>query len=74
MNRREKRVVIERGVYQVIEIEFFDNHTNRVVDTSFEVRKMEKFLVEFENEDEALSQLEFMLSLDEMPDKSAPRH
>ena len=65
MNRREKRIVREAGTYRVIEIEFINRETNKVVDTSYEVRNMEKFLVEFDNEREALLQLEFMLGLEE---------
>lgn len=65
MNRREKRIVREAGTYRVIEIEFINRETNEVVDTSYEVRNMEKFLVEFDNEREALLQLEFMLGLEE---------
>ena len=34
------------------------------MDIGFEVRKKEKFLVEFDNEREALMQLEFLLKLE----------
>lgn len=65
MNRRDKRIVKEAGSYRVIEIEFINKQTEDIIDTSFEVRKMEKFLVEFDNEQEALMQLEFMLMLEQ---------
>jgi len=74
MSRREKRVVRESGVYKVVEIEFIDRKTDEIVATSFEVRKMEKFLVEFENKNEALMQLEFMLSLEGEKITSGSKH
>ena len=64
MNRRDKRVVKEAGIYRVIEIEFINRKTAEIIDTGFEVRKKEKFLVEFDNEREALMQLEFLLKLE----------
>ena len=64
MNRRDKRVVKEAGIYRVIEIEFINKKTAEIIDTGFEVRKKEKFLVEFDNEREALMQLEFLLKLE----------
>lgn len=65
MNRREKRIVKTVGTYRVVEIEFFSKETEEVIDTSYEVRKLEKFLVEFDNEREALLQLDYMLGLEE---------
>ena len=64
MSRREKRVVKKSGIYSVIEMEFIGRDTKKIVDTCFEVRKGEKFLVEFEHEEEALVQMEFLLGLD----------
>ena len=64
MNRRDKRVVKEAGIYRVIEIEFINKKTAEIIDIGFEVRKKEKFLVEFDNEREALMQLEFLLKLE----------
>lgn len=64
MSRRDKRVVKEAGIYRVIEIEFINKKTAEIIDTGFEVRKKEKFLVEFDNEREALMQLEFLLRLE----------
>jgi hypothetical protein len=64
MSRRDKRVVKEAGIYRVIEIEFINKKTAEIMDIGFEVRKKEKFLVEFDNEREALMQLEFLLKLE----------
>lgn len=64
MRRWEKRVVKEAGDYRVVEIEFINKSTGEKISTSYEVRKMEKFLVEFDNEREAIMQLEFMLRLE----------
>ena len=64
MSRRDKRIVKQTGLYQIVEVEFIDKRTGEVVDSSFEVRNREKFLVEFDNVREALMQLEFLLKLE----------
>jgi glycerol kinase len=64
VSRRDKRIVKQAGSYRIIEIEFVNKKTGEIIDTCFEVRKMEKFLVEFDNAQEALMQLEFMLKLE----------
>jgi len=64
MSRRDKRIVKQTGLYQVIEVEFINKRTGEVVASSFEVRNREKFIVEFDNVREALVQLEFLLKLE----------
>ena len=62
MKRREKQIISSSGKYEVVEIEIFDEKTETVIDTCFEVRAGYKFLTEFDNEVEALQQLEFFNS------------
>lgn len=65
MKRRDKHVIKVSGKYEVVEIEIFDEKTEQVVDVCFEVRSGYKFLTEFDNEHEALQQLEFFITLEE---------
>lgn len=64
MSRRDKKIVKQAGLYQVIEVEFRNKKTGEIVASSFEVRNKEKFLVEFDNERDALMQVEFLLKLE----------
>ena len=64
MKRREKQIIKSSGKYEVVEIEIHNEKTDDIIDTCYEVRNGHKFLTEFENEEEALQQLDYFVSLD----------
>ena len=65
MKRFDKRIVVSRGKYQVIEVNIIHRESDEILDTCYEVREQEVFVTEFDTEQEALAQLEFMLDLEQ---------